>query len=143
MRIAFLPLMAAISCMAHAGPSDCSNYPVLTTTKEDGTTIGIVISDELRKRTPQWNIESGDPPLPLSKAVAAAKAWAKKTYTRYDDVKVECVTLNSYGCAIAKNQWYYLVHFSPIIEGNALFGGTYFAAVLMDGTVVGPVPIKR
>jgi hypothetical protein len=143
MRIALCALLAAFACMAQADRPGCGDRPVLTSIKDDGTAIGIVISDEQRSKMPRWSIDSGDPPLALSKAIAAAKAWAKKAYTRYDDVRVDSISLSSFGCATARDQWYYLVNFSPIIDGNVLFGGTYFAAVLMDGSVVAPVPVKR
>jgi hypothetical protein len=35
------------------------------------------------------------------------------------------------------------VRFSPVIDGDVLFGSVYFAGVLMDGTVIGPTPTKR
>jgi hypothetical protein len=143
MRTVVLLLLCVTVLTAHASPPDCGNHPVLTTTKADGTAIGIVISDAQIGKAPTWSIESGEPPLSISKAVAAAKAWGKKTYTRYDDMRIESISLNSLGCSSSKNQWYYVVNFSPIIDGNVLFGGSYFAAVLMDGTVIGPVPVKR
>lgn len=136
-------LLGVISVAAKAGGPSCGDHPVMTTVKEDGTAIGIVITDEQRSRSPTWNIESGEPPLSISKAVAVAKAWGKKTYTRYDDVRIHGVSLSSIGCYSAKDKWYYLVNFSPIIDGNAIYGSGYFAAVLMDGTVIGPVPVKR
>ena len=142
MRIAVAVLLGAASAAAYAGP-DCGNHPVMTMTKDDGTTIGIVISDERRKKFPAWKIGSGEPPLSISKAVAAATDWGKKTYTRIDDVRIHSISLSSISCLSVKDKWYYLVSFSPIIDGNAVYGSGYFAAVLMDGTVVGPVPVKR
>jgi hypothetical protein len=143
MRIVTMFLLAAAFTGAHAARPDCGDHPVMTTTKADGTTIGVVIKDEQLKKSPTWNIESGEPPLSISKAVTAAKAWGKRTYTRYDDVRIQSISLSAIGCTSVKDKWYYMVHFSPIIDGNAVFGGGYFAAVLMDGTVVGPIPVKR
>jgi hypothetical protein len=143
MRTVILFLLATVSTGACAGDPDCGDHPVITTTKDDGTTIGIVITDEHLRKSPRWSIEAGEPPLSISKAVAAAKAWGKKTYTRYDDVRIQSISLDAIGCRSVRDKWYYLVHFSPIIDGNAVFGGGFFAAVLMDGTVIGPVPVKR
>ena len=123
--------------------ANCGDRPVMTTQKEDGTTVGLVVTEEQQHKTPKWKIGSGEPPLALSKAIGAALSWAKKNYKRYDDVQVHSISLSSIGCSQARDKWYYLVHFSPIIDGNALFGSGYFAAVLMDGTVVGPTPVKR
>ena len=143
MRIVLLSLLITTTSVANAASPECGNHPVITITKTDGTAIGIVISDEQWKKAPRWKVEAGEPPLSLSKAISIAKAWAKKTYTRYDDVTIEGVDLNAHGCATTRDQWYYLVHFSPIMDGQRLFGGSYIAAVLMDGTVVGPIPVKR
>jgi hypothetical protein len=143
MRTVVPMFLLAVCATAWARGPECGNHPVMSSVKDDGTTIGIVIDDGQRKRSPTWNVEAGEPPLPISKAVAAAKAWGKKTYTRYDDVRIQSVSLNSLGCTSEKDKWYYLISFSPIIDGNAVYGGGYFAAVLMDGTVIGPVPINR
>ena len=126
MRSALLLLLGAVSTGAEADGPDCGNHPVMMATKDDGTTIGIVITDEQRKKSPTWNIESGEPPLSISKAAAAAKAWGKKPYTRYDDVRIHSISFSSIGCT-----------------SESVFGSGYFAAVLMVGTVVGPVPVKR
>ena len=143
MRTFIVFLLGAISAAAYAEGPDCGDHPVMTTTKDDGTAVGIVITDDQRRKSPTWNIESGEPPLSISKAIAAAKVWGKKTYTRFDDVRIHSVSLSSIGCYSVKDKWYYLVNFSPIIDGNAVYGSGYFAAILMDGTVIGPVPVKR
>ena len=140
MRIFAFAVLMLSSGLAHAG---CGDRPVMTTQKEDGTTIGVVITEEQQNKAPKWKPGSGEPPLSLSKAIDAALAWGKKNYKRYDDVQVQSISLSAIGCSTAKDKWYYLVHFSPIIDGNALYGSGYFAGVLMDGTVIGPTPVKR
>ena len=143
MRLLLIAAFLAITSNAYAGSPHCSSMPLIHTTKDDGTTVGIVPTEEQRQKAPRWTIESGEPPLPLSKAISNALAWAKKQYTRFDDVRIQSIALNPYGCPGNRDEWFYVIHFSPIIEGHALFGGGHFAGVLMDGTVIGPTPVKR
>ncbi len=138
----FLCLIGVAGGPACGEASECGRYPLLTTTKEDGTRIGVVVSDEQMKKTPKWSPGKGEPPLPLTQAIAIATKWAKGKYTRYDSVKVWNIDLQERGCGNLKGRWYYIVHFKPVIDGNAVFGGGNFAAVLMDGTVIGPQVIK-
>jgi hypothetical protein len=80
--------------------------------------------------------------LPLSKAVQLAEQWARNEYKRYESVRVHSISLGEYGCPDQKGHWYYTVYFSPVIDGNVLFGSGHFAAVLMNGVVVGPSQAK-
>lgn len=140
MRIAVLFIISIACGAANAG---CGDRPVLTVQKEDGTTVGVVITTEQQDKTQKWVPGSGDPPLSLSKAIEVALSWAKTNYKRYDGVQLQSINLNSLGCSQTRDKWYYIVHFSPVIDGSALYGSGYFAAVLMDGTVIGPTPVKR
>ena len=93
-------------------------------------------------KTPKWSPGEGEPPLPISQVVAIATKWAKGKYTRYDSVKIRSIDLDERGCGSLKGHWYYIVNFTPVIDGNAVFGSGNFAAVLMDGTVIGPQVVK-
>ncbi|MEE8548937.1 MAG: hypothetical protein V3S74_05645 [Alphaproteobacteria bacterium] len=121
---------------------ECGRYPVMSTTKEDGTRIGLIIHNEQIEKTPKWSPGEGEPPLPLAQTIAIATKWAKGKYSRYDSVKVWSIDLKEFGCGSLKGHWYYIVHFKPVIDGNTLFGGGNFAAVLMDGTVIEPEIVK-
>jgi hypothetical protein len=35
-----------------------------------------------------------------------------------------------------------MLHFVPVMNGNAVYGGGTFAAVLLDGTIIGPTKLK-
>ena len=68
---------------------------------------------------------------------------AKDNFKRFDSVKIQSISLSEAGCEPGKRSWYYLVHFTPIIDGSRVYSGVHFAAVLMDGTVVGPAQVKN
>jgi hypothetical protein len=68
---------------------------------------------------------------------------AQAHYERLDDVQIHSLSLTSMSCSETSDKPYCLVHFSPVIDGDVLFGSVYFAGVLMDGTVIGPTPTKR
>lgn len=129
-------LLFAASLPAAAG--FCGHHAVISTTLDDGTEVGVFLTEAQMARAPEWSPGEGEPPLSVAKAVEVATKWARQTYTRYDDVRIESIGLNGYGCRRARENWYYVVHFTPVIDGNRLYGGGNFAAVLMDGTVVGP-----
>jgi hypothetical protein len=124
-----------------AGDYSCESRPMLTSTKEDGSKVGLFISSAQILNTPEWKPGSGEPPLALSKAVQLAQEWAKSEYKRYDGVQVRSIGLSEYGCPGYKGHWYYTVYFTPVIEGNVLYGSSNFAAVLMNGDVVGPIKL--
>jgi hypothetical protein len=125
-----------------AGDSySCGSHPMLTSTKEDGSKVGLIISPDQISKTLEWRPGTGEPPLTISKAVQLAQEWAKGEYKRYDGVQVRSISLGEYGCPEQKRHWYYTVYFSPVIEGNVLYGSSNFAAVLMNGDVVGPVKL--
>lgn len=134
-RIAFFLVLTLNVIPASAGR--CEDFPIYSVQDMDGIKHFIIISSDKVEKTPSWKPGSGEPPLGVSGAISNALAWAKKTYARFDDVLVEDIEIRRYGCA-SENRWYYVVKFAPVIEGNSIRGIGYFAAVLMDGSVVGP-----
>lgn len=134
-RLAILFVLALGVAPAFAG--SCEDFPIYSVRDMDGTQHAIVVSGKKIENTPSWTPGSGEPPLSLSDAISKALAWAKKTYTRFDNVLIEDIEVRRYGCS-SQNRWYYLVAFAPVIEGGSVRGIGYFAAVLMDGTVIGP-----
>ena len=89
------------------------------------------------QQTNAWTPESGEPPLSFTKAYSLAKSWAKEHYSRYDDARIKEIALKQYGCSTVKDRWYYEISITPMIDGNELWGGGNWAAILMDGTVIG------
>jgi hypothetical protein len=135
-----LSLFASAEVLAQEQP--CGSQSMMTISKADGSKLGLFISPAQISNSPAWTPESGEPPLPLSKAVHLATEWAKREYKRFDGVQARAVNLGTYGCPTPKDRWYYTIHFSPIMDTVSLLVPGYFVAVLMDGTVIGPTPVK-
>lgn len=137
----FVPTLVVLISLTFGSASTfaCSaDRPVLSTKKDDGTQIGLFISNEQIKATPEWNPEEGEPPLGVSEAYRLVKDWDKDAYSRYDSVEVDDFTLSKYGCSLVSDRWYYVIDLAPVIDGNKLWGSGNWAAVLLDGTVIGP-----
>ena len=119
-----IPALAviALAFTSAAQAFECGQGPVLSTTKADGTKIGLFISEDQIMASPKWSPENGEPPLPLSRAATITKQWAKAEYKRFDGVNIQTINLNPYGCWKHRDHWYYVFHFSPVIDGNALYG---------------------
>ena len=135
--IAFVLCAAPLTALAQA-PFSCGSTPVVST-EDNGKRIELVLDGAAVAKTPKWSPAKGEPPLSVSKAAAAALAWGKVRYKRYDSVEITELSLKQYSCSRLSEHWYYQVEFTPIMEGNRLFGSGNWAAVLMDGTVVGPI----
>ncbi len=112
-------------------------YPVMSTQKDDGTKIGLFVSQAQIERTQSWTPAQGEPPLGLAPAYQVVKQWWRAQNTRYDDVNVREITLRKYGCSLVADRWYYVIDLNPVIDGNELWGSGNWVAVLMDGTVIG------
>ncbi len=108
----------------------------------DGFRIKLVIPSEKMKAAPKWSPEKGEPPLTIANLIKIATSWARNKYKRFDDVKIGEISLMGRGCWANEGYWYYQVDFTPIMDGNQLWSTAYFAAVLMDGTVIEPVKEK-
>jgi len=137
LRLAFMTLALSAAVYAHTAAA-CGDSPIFTMTKEDGTKIGLVISESDLAGVQQWTPGKGEPPLSVSKAIDIALKWGKTEYTRFDELRIQGIDINSSSCGRGQGTWYYLISFTPVIDGNALFGSGYFVAVLMNGKVVAP-----
>jgi len=136
----FVGALVVMTFLFSGTAAACGNgkYPVMSTRKDDGKQIGIFIAQDQMERTQAWKPEQGEPPLSVSAAYRAAKEWGRQHYTRYDDVNVREFSLKKYGCSLVSDRWYYLFDLNPVIDGNELWSSGNWAAVLMDGTVIGP-----
>lgn len=133
-------ILAILTFMVSGHVFACGDgeYPVMSTHKEDGTKIGLFISQAQMEQTQTWSPENSEPPLNVSAAYQMAMNWGRQQYTRYDGVKVREISIKKYGCSLVSNRWYYVVDITPVIDGNEVWSGGTWAAVLMDGTVIGP-----
>ncbi|NVK39732.1 MAG: hypothetical protein HWE39_00685 [Oceanospirillaceae bacterium] len=116
---------------------DDSKHPVLSSRKNDGTKVGLFIQEDKIKNTEEWVPDKGSPPFSITAAYKIIKEWAQEHYSRYDGVNVREISLKRYECSSVPNLWYYLIDLNPVIDGNELWGPGNWAAVLMDGTVIG------
>src|SRR5437879_539973 len=83
----------AIVASSSADASGCGGRPVVTTKLDDGTTIGVVITEAQFRKAPAWAPNQGEPPLPISKVVATAENWAKNRYKEYDSARIKAIDL--------------------------------------------------
>lgn len=119
----------------------CGDSAVLSTTKRDGTKVGLVITSEQIDNGIKWNPEQGEPPLSISQVHRKVQDWAKTEYSRYDRVEIREIALTKLGCSLVEDYWYYRADLIPIFDGNQMWGSGNWAAVLMDGTVIGTTEV--
>jgi hypothetical protein len=141
MRYAIAVIALGASIFAQGDVWGCATRPVMTTKLDDGTTMGVLVSDAQFKKAPAWAPGHGDPPLSIAKVVEIAEKWARTHYQGYDSAEIQTVSLSRSGCFDEPRYWYYLVHFVPIKNGKPSMGSS-FAAVLFDGTLIGPTKVK-
>jgi len=143
LRIVLLSVLVASSSAASlADDSYCDSQPIFSTRLEDGTTLSLVLTRSQLNGSPKWAPGDGEPPLSVAKATAIGLAWARKKLARFDDVRVQDITLRPTMCGASGKQWYYIINFSPVIDGETLYTSGHFAAVLMSGELVEPVKGK-
>ena len=136
MKFMFLILALVVSTSVFA--YECGDHPFSSTSKQDGSKIGLFATLEDFDGSKSWSIENGEPPLSISEAVVIVKAWAASFYTRFDSVAVSSFRMQGDVCWKAKDQWVYVFDLAPIIDGNKLYGSAYMAAVTMSGKVIEP-----
>jgi len=89
--------------------------------------IQVILQKDLLKG-PKWNIESGQVcPLPLSKAVTAARTALEKVIPEAKTWIVYAVNLDS--CGNDRTRWYYFVNFESPDDQNDVM-----VAVYLDGS---------
>ena len=135
-----LNVKTVLLVLVFVSPTACGcggEYPIISSVKDDGTKIGLVVPDSAIKAAPSWKPEDGEPPLSISAARDAVLEWSKTKYSRYDSVKISEISLKSTGGCSRSDHWLYVFDLRPVIDGSALWGTGNWAAVLMDGTVTG------
>lgn len=136
--------LVILLCSMVAVSSSAGDSRVHLEDRTDGSGVRkVVVPDRaIVARTPEWQPESGWP-LKLDAAVAAAVASLKSVHTKIDDFELTQATLHRVGDSSLPNRWYLFLDFNPRIDGSRLFGGSYWAVVLLDGTVLLPEPAPR
>ena len=110
------------------------------TFQDDGKRLALVLNEDDLRAAPRWEPEQGEPPLSPSKVVEIARRWAKAKFTRFDDLRVQEITLAPAWCE--RSYWYYFVQLDPVVDGRTLWSNAYSVAVLMDGKVVPLTELK-
>lgn len=106
---------------------------------QDGTMVRIFALDDQINSTKPWDLKaSGEPPLPLSKALRIAQDWAAKNYRGFDQIRIGRISLNERRCGFSRGRWFYVFDFDPVKDGKLLLGTEHFVVVLMDGRVIPP-----
>jgi hypothetical protein len=111
---------------------------LFSTSSEGGATTEFWASDSVLLKTPEWRPADGDPPLSVARAVAIATAAAKAQHPKFDDVEVRDVHIMTASCGRGVTRWFYSIDFSPVIDGQRMFGGSIGAVVLMNGDLLEP-----
>jgi hypothetical protein len=95
----------------------------------------VVSSTDLLK-SPLWNPDMRNPPLPVQDAVRLAKKQLSKLIGKSKEFELESVTLKSAG----EQRWFYAVKFNPPLPPHGLDGFQlpFTILVLMNGTAVEP-----
>jgi hypothetical protein len=130
-------VLVLISAFVSLPALACSDHAVYSTVRDDGSELGLFLNKDIVS-TPAWEPNGDEPPLSLGRAYSIALNWARSTYTRFDSVEIESISLQRYGCSTLHDRWYYVVNFRPYVDGASVFSSSHFAAVLMDGRVVAP-----
>lgn len=134
-----LGLVVFMLASTSAQAFECQDLPLMQLTTQDGVKIRIFALDEQMDRTKSWDMDRrGDPPLPLSRALAIARNWAEREYRQFDEVRIGRISLHERRCGFARGRWFYIFDFDPVQDRKLQLGTGHFAAVLMDGTIIGP-----
>ena len=134
----FRATLGFVICMYACTTFACGDRPIYSTTDENGSTVGLFLSDSDFANVPNWNPGEGEPPLSISSAVSHALSWATSRYSKYDSVKVSGISMAWYRCSARPAMWYYKIDLTPIIDGNDVRDSGAWVAVLFDGKTIGP-----
>lgn len=124
-------LLALFSCLAQAVES-----PIVAVEHLDQHDLILYIDDQELDQTSVWEPASGAPPLAMSDAVAAVRAWAIKRYPQFDDFELHEIAIKHIASHEHHKRWFYLVYLDALKDGHIAGRRHVFAAVLFDGKVI-------
>jgi len=137
-RPVLLPLALFLSGTAWA----CDREPVYVQDVKGGRKFAIFMTKEQVRRSPTWN-DSGMPAMTWMRAADFLIKWAKEKYADYDEVKLYQIQIEGFPCSDLQQHRFYVFQLYLARKGTETLGGEHFAAVLLDGTVVGPTELKK
>lgn len=124
---------------AAAAEGACGRTPVMSVSTPDQGTIELIVDGEALKKAPRWDERASEPPLPISRVAELSLTWARNHYARFDNVELSEIRLKRAPCSSMHGYWFYVVEFTPQLEGAQMLGPGNWLGVLMDGTLVEPV----
>jgi hypothetical protein len=133
-----LTLVLAVGAPALSAQTAGDERILFSTSSDGGDTTEFWASDAALLKTPEWRPADGDPPLSVASAVAIATAAARAQHPKFDDVEVRDVHIMAGSCGRGATRWFYSIDFSPVIDGQKMYGGNIGAVVLMNGDPVNP-----
>ena len=97
------------------------------------------------EKVPAWTPQDGTaPPLQIDAAVDLGLASVRARHPDFSTFELGLIEISRIHTPHPlPNRWAYFVRFTPVVDGNRVMGGTYVAAVLMDGTILEPVTIPQ
>lgn len=108
---------------------------------------GVTVTDTTLKKSPSWKDDVDEPPLPARKAIELADE-AKNALVK--DTKQWAWRLESLGLRrriprSGPEKWYWLARYETQLLDGGLGGRPFdlYVVVLMDGTVLSPVALKK
>jgi hypothetical protein len=105
---------------------------------EAGKPVMLALSEVDLMRTPQWSPMEGDPPLSIAKASSIARAHFAIKRPGVSSLVLHEIELVPARCPSGE-RWYYVFQFATHQRYEEM-PGWLVIAVLMDGTLIEPVP---
>jgi hypothetical protein len=102
-------------------------------------TTTIVAGPEQFASVPKWDLDHGEPPLSIGKAVSAARASLQGDASSGNKISIYRVGIFPVPCREMEGHWYYRVDYSQTNQATPLAPfSPKVAVVLMDGSVMLP-----
>ncbi len=136
-----LPILGAFLAIPQA--SLAGHY--LTAYRDaSGLDVTFEISEDRLATLPLWCPDCGPLPLSISKALAKARSAALARRPNIQSVRLWRFELAPMlDPSIEKQPWFYTFYFYAVSGGKIIHTGNVPEVILMDGTVVDPVPARH
>lgn len=133
--------VSSLSLLASA--AGCGDHPIVWGHSMQGgkkVKLQVTVATGDISKQPTWT----DGPIPLAphEARKKAKSWMKKAdiLKGFDDVRIDEISIRSFGCREIKDRWYYEVKYVPMVNGYSVREAKGFVVITLDGKVRQPKP---
>ena len=137
-----LILLATLLAVVTMAKEGCDTIYLREMGDANGTYYKFATTSDVVLKLPSWDPSKEQLPLAITDALAIAKKWCLVSHPKFDDVVLGGIEIEPIGWTTAKDKWFFIFSFDPIIDGQRLYG-QFYAVVLMDGTVVEPKVSKE